>query len=418
MVRFSNNAITVTKSWQTETPTVYLVSKGKRAACKIEEQNPDTVRTAIEDLVKTMKMTPRGDVDFDLPKGPFKYQSIPGIFDKKLANIESELVDGVEAAINAARKEGATRVSGVVISNAWERFVRTSAGAEGSDKGTEVEITVRAFVTDDASGQGISLATSLDKFNPEHAGRTAGEIAKMAQGPESGKAGKYNVVFGPTIFANLLNRVGDFSSAYTVDLGLSCFRNKLKQKVASETFTLYDNSQLPNGPGSVALDDEGYPTQDICLVLNGTLETYLHSSYTAAKYNADLTGSANFEAGIAGMSPSPRNLILEGGDMKLEDLFDLARDGLYITNNWYTRFQNYQTGDFSTICRDGIFEIKNGKIGHPVKGLRLSDNIIRILQSAKAMSKDRYWIKWWEVDTPTLTPYVLVEGAGITTAQK
>jgi len=104
--------------------------------------------------------------------------------------------------------------------------------------------------------------------------------------------------------------------------------------------------------------------------------------------------------------------------MKLEDLFDLARDGLYVTNNWYTRFQNYQTGDFSTICRDGIFEIKNGKIGHPVKGLRLSDNMIRILQSAKAMSKDRDWVKWWEVDTPTLTPYVLVEGAGITIAQK
>ena len=102
----------------------------------------------------------------------------------------------------------------------------------------------------------------------------------------------------------------------------------------------------------------------------------------------------------------------------MDDLFDKAHEGLYITNNWYTRFQNYQTGDFSTISRDGVFQIKNGKLFGPVKGLRLSDNMVRILQSVKAMAKDRHWVKWWEVATPTLTPHVLVEGVGITTAKK
>ena len=75
-------------------------------------------------------------------------------------------------------------------------------------------------------------------------------------------------------------------------------------------------------------------------------------------------------------------------------------------------------GRFSTICRDGVFKIRNGKLAGPVKGLRLSDNMIRILQSAKAMTKDQHWVKWWEVQTPTLTPYVLVEDVGITTAKK
>jgi PmbA protein len=418
MARFSNNSITVTNSWLTEAPTVYLINDKRRAACIIEEQNPTEISGVIEQLVKTMKVTPEGDTDFELPKGPFNYQPIPGIYDRKVADAETELVDAVETGINAAKKQGAVRVSGVVISHEWEKHVMTSAGAEGSDRGTEIEMTVRAFADDEASGQGITIATSLSKFDPEKAGTDAGRIAKSALNPESGEPGKFNVVFAPSIFANLMSRVADSASAYSVDLGLSFFSDSLKKKVASESFTMHDNSRLPEGPGSVSLDDEGYPTQNVKLIGDGILETYLHNSYTAAKHKAKLTGSARFEAGIGGMTPDARNIIVEHGENSLEDLFDRAGEGLYITNNWYTRFQNYQTGDFSTICRDGVFRIKNGKPTGPVKGLRLSDNMIRILQSVKATTEDQHWVKWWEVQTPTLTPYVLVENVGITTAKK
>jgi len=418
MVRFSNNSVTITNSWLTETPTIYLVSNKRRAACMLEEQDPENLKRAVEELAKTMKVTPQSDVDFALPQGPFQYQPIPGTYDKKLAQAETELIDAVETAVGAATKEGAVRVSGVVTSRAWERYVSTSAGAEGSHNGTEIDMTIRAFTSDDASGQGVTVATSLQQFNPEEAGKSAGRIAKMALNPEPGQAGKYDVVFGPSIFANILNRVADSASAYSLDLGFSFFPDMLKRKVASEVFTLHDNSRLPYGPASASLDDEGYPTQENLLIGRGVLETYLQTSYTATKQKAPLTGSARFEAGIEGMVPAARNLILQPGEASLDDLIDKAHDGLYITNNWYTRFQNYQTGDFSTIIRDGVFEIKNGKITCPLKGLRLSDNMIRILQSVKALSKEQHWIRWWEVNTPTLTPYVLVEGVGITTAKK
>jgi PmbA protein len=417
MVRFSNNSITVTNSWMTESPTIYLISGKKRAACRIEEQTPRDLDSIIEELVKAMKVTPEGNVEFALPQGPFSYEPVSGIYDRKLAEAESELVDAVETGINAAKKEGTARTSGVITSYDWERHVMTSAGAEGSDKGTEIEITIRAFTADDAAGQGISVATSLQDFRPEEAGRAAGQIAKMAQNPEPGESGKYNVVFGPSIFANLLNRVGDSTSAYAVDQGLSFFTDKLKKNVASGSFTLHDSSRLANGPGSTALDDEGYPTQETPLIVNGVLETYLHTAYTAAEHKAPLTGSAMFAA-ETGTYPAPRNLVLEAGENSLEDLFDIAHEGLYITNNWYTRFQNYQTGDFSTICRDGVFKIENGKLAGPVKGMRLSDNMIRILESVKALSREQHWIRWWEVNVPTLTPYVLVEGVGMTTAKK
>ena len=418
MVRFSNNSITVTNSWLSETPTIYLVSEKRRAACVVEEQNPDSLRKAVEELATTMRLTPPGDVDFTFPRGPFKYQPIAGTYDEKIPQAETELIDAVEAGVNAAKKEGAARASGVVTTQTRERHVLTSDGSEGSDRNTEIAMTIRAFVDDDSSGQGIALATNLRNFNPTEAGRTAGRIAKLASRPQPGQPGKYEVVFGPSILANLLDRVGDSVSAYSVDLGLSFFQGMLKQRVASEAFTLIDNARLDHSPGSTTLDDEAYPTQENFLIRNGILETYLHTSYTAAKQKASLTGSASFETGIGGMTPAPHNIILKPGESSLDDLIDTAHDGLYITNNWYTRFQNYRTGDFSTIIRDGVFRIVNGKLAYPVKGLRLSDNMIRILQSIKALSKEKYWLKWWEVNTPTLTPYALAEGIGITTANK
>ena len=56
------------------------------------------------------------------------------------------------------------------------------------------------------------------------------------------------------------------------------------------------------------------------------------------------------------ISPVPTNLILKGNKGKVFDI----KKGIYVTNIWYTRFQNYVTGDFSTIPRDGMFLIEDG----------------------------------------------------------
>lgn len=418
MVRFSNNSITVTNSWTSGATTIYLVSDMKRAACVVEELNPKSVREAIDELARTIQLTPPGDVDFKLPQGPFEYQPIEGTYDGTIAEAETELIDAVETAVNAAKREGATRTSGVVTAQTRERYVLTSEGCDGYDRGTEIGLTVRGFASDEASGQGISVATNFRDFDPEGAGSAAGRIARMALNPQAGQPGRYAVVFGPSIFANVLERIVYSTSAYALELGLSFFQGSLKQRVGSDIVNITDNGRLPSSPGATCLDDEGYPTQENKVIVHGVLESYLQTAYTAAKQKAALTGSADFEAGFGAMVPSPHNITLTGGNASLEDLFDQAHDGLYVTNNWYTRFQNYRTGDFSTILRDGVFRIINGKITQPVKGLRLSDNMIRLLQSVKALSSSRQWIKWWEVNTPTLTPYALIDGVGITTANK
>ena len=418
MLRFSNNSVTVVQSWDQTVPTVYMTSKRKRAGARVENPSLDAVKEVMRTLKAAMDITKPGEVEPSLPTGPFVYEPVPATYDRRIPEMTDELADLAEGAINAALAEGARRCSGIVLASEWERFVRTSAGADGRDRGTSIELSIRAFVADDSSGQGNSCATRLEDFNPESAGVEAGKIADQATNPVYGNEGRYTVLFGPAIMANLLNRVADFASAYYVDLGLSCLAGRVGQKVASENLTLIDDRRLPRGINSCSLDEEGYPTQRTTIIERGIMKTYLHSSYSVAKYGGTLTGSAFYVGGTWGMAPVPLNVIVEPGEFRKEKLFELVEDGLYLTNNWYTRFQNYQTGDFSSICRDGAFQIRNGKIERSVKGLRISDNMLRILQSITALSTERRWIKWWEVTTPVYLPEIVVEDVGITRTTK
>ena len=418
MLKFANDSVTVVQSWDQTVPTVYLVSERKRAGARVENPSINALKEIMKTLKVAMDIIKPGEVESSLPKGPFNYEPVPNTYDDRITKMTSEPVDLAEEAMNAAHAEGARRSSGVLVASEWERYVKTSAGAEGRDKGTNIDLSIRAFVDDDSSGQSNSCATRLEDFNPKLAGAEAGRIANQARNPVFGDEGKYRVLFGPSIMAQFLNNTADSATAYSLDLGLSFFAGKIGQKVASENLTLVDDRRMPGGINSCSLDEEGYPTQRTTIIEHGTLKTYLHSSYSVAKYGGALTGSAFYVGGTWGIAPVALNVIVEPGEYRQEELFEEVGNGLYLTNNWYTRFQNYQTGDFSSICRDGAFQIKNGRIGRSLKGLRISDNMPRMLQSITSLSKERKWIKWWEVPTPVYLPHMIVENVGITRATK
>lgn len=108
------------------------------------------------------------------------------------------------------------------------------------------------------------------------------------------------------------------------------------------------------------------------------------------------------------------NVELDSEGQSSEELFSEVRRGLYLTNTWYTRFQNYAVGDFSNIPRDGTFVLENGEIKGSIKDIRISDNVLRVLGDIAAISRERQHIHWWESQYPTLSPYVLIKDVRIT----
>jgi len=407
MIRFSNNGITVSKVYRDALLSIFLMIERHRAAATVPSTSLRNLERTITKLVKTARLTQPADVYAPLPKGPFKYD--PALLRAQRISFNPDrLIGYVEDAINGALEKGAEKVAGTLIATKTKMTLATSGQTHATQEKNGLELSVRAFTSDIASGHSVSISKDEKGFKPADAGRMAGEIAKAASNPEKGRPGKFMALLGPLVFADLASQVGAVSSAYLVDTGRSFLVDKIDSKVASEKFTLIDDPTAKDSFGAEAFDDEGLPTRRNVIIDKGVLKTYLHNSATAKKFGVETTGNAGL------ISPHPWNLIVEPGEKSFEELLAEVDRGIYVTNDWYLRYQNYRTGDFSTIPRDGMFLIKNGEISASIRELRISDNMLRILQNIIELSRSRSWVKWWEVEVPTLTPYALVEDLNFT----
>jgi len=187
----------------------------------------------------------------------------------------------ISAAMDAAGTKG---TAGFFTKSVTERTVQTSGGADASEKRSQLHLSIRAFNTPDESGHSVSCSCTVNGFDPPSAGRTAGEIARNGKDPVQGNPGKYDVLFYPMAIGNIISRVGEFSTAFNVDTGFSCFTGKTGSRVASDAVSLIDKGNLDGGFNSSMFDDEGVPTRETRIVGNGKLLTYLHNTSSAKKY--------------------------------------------------------------------------------------------------------------------------------------
>jgi len=314
------------------------------------------------------------------------------------------------AAIDASLQAGGKRSAGVVEASATSFAILTSGGTKGSDSRTSITLNIRSFSDNDASGHGLSCSSSLSDFKPEEAGRRAGEAAKMMTRASEPEAGAYQVLMSPAVSSNLIETVASASSAFAVDAGISYLTDKLGKKVASESFSLTDHGYLEGCLGGRGFDDEGVPTRSTPIIKDGELKSYIHNLTTAGKAKTSSTGNAGL------VEPHPWNVEVGAGDASYDEMVKEMTRGIVLTSNWYTRFKNYRTGEFSTVPRDGAFLVENGNVVKSLKGMRMGDDLERMFSSVKLLSRAREWVEWWEVDTPTLCPWVLVDGAKITRA--
>uniref|UniRef100_A0A7C5Y9C9 TldD/PmbA family protein n=1 Tax=Caldiarchaeum subterraneum TaxID=311458 RepID=A0A7C5Y9C9_CALS0 len=411
MIRFSNNRITVSKNGSTTAIEAYVSVKGRRALQSTTDVSPKSLDELVKNVVATAKSAPQPDVYAPLPEGPFKYSK--ELLKPVSDDVTSDMLVGyVEEAVNSGLENGATRVAGSLVYSRGRTRLFTNADVEATASSMGLEISVRAFAADDATGHFVSVAGDPKEFNPRQAGAKAGEIAKMALNPVEGEAGVYEGLLGFMTFAHLLEQVGSWASAFYVDGEMSFLTGLLGQEPASKVFSLYDDPTLKGTYGATPFDDEGLPTRRNIIFEDGILKTYLHNSTTAKKFNTSSTANAGL------IVPHPFNLVCKPGDKPFDKLISSIDNGIWITNDWYLRYQNYRTGEFSTIPRDGLFLIKNGGVEKPLKGLRLSDNIVNILKGIRALSSEAYWIRTWEITLPTYAPAAVVEKVNFTTSVK
>ncbi|MGC1120014.1 MAG: TldD/PmbA family protein [Candidatus Methanofastidiosia archaeon] len=400
-VRFSRNEITVAKEYNTVNADIF-VAKGNKNT-KFTLQNVEKIEEDMKRAIRLLDKMQESKDYYGIAKGPFEYRKRG--CDKSIA--QADAVGLTYEAIEACEAE---RIAGVLYTR-YQDVDFASTYTEGTDERAYIEISCRAFEKE-SSGHGVSCSATLKDFDGVKAAKDASDLAKKSQNPVKGEEGHYDLLFTPLCFATLMSGGMYSVSAFFVDSGISFFWGKMGKKVASEKFTMSNDGIMEDGIFSTKFDKEGVPTRRTPIIKEGVLENFLHNTSTAKKFGTETTANAGLDA------PEPQNIVIAKGGKFVDALVGEVKKGLLVSNTWYTRFQNYMTGDFSTIPRDAILGIEDGAITGAVKNIRISDNMLRLLENVDGLSRDQEQIHWWECDYPVFSPYVLVKDINITTSTK
>ncbi len=402
-IRFARNEPVISNRWRESYASVFLVYDKRVVATDVKDLTD--VDASLERLVKIAKASERNPEYAGIAKGHFRYA--PARPDPKVLALQDGS-DYVDAAVNGALAQGAKECAGSFWRYEDEHFLATSNGVEAHDHRAGLYLSIRALVSLESSGHGIAAASRLSRFDPERVGAKAGRVAALAKNPKRGEAGRFTVVFDPLIFGTLTGQVAGRLGAYSVLAGFSPFKGKIGKRIASPAVTMWDDGS-EESLSRRRFDMEGVPTKRTPLIQRGVLKTFLHNTSTAKRFKTKTTGNAGL------ISPGPHAVFVKPGDWSKDEVFSEVKDGLWLTNTWYTRYQSYVKGDLSTIPRDGIFHIRKGEVVETWKDLRLTDNLIRLMKNVVALSDQTEQMMWWgEVSIPNFVPYALIKDVTMT----
>jgi len=403
-VRFSQNSIDLTNVWREKNFHVFAAI-GKKVVSTIVKDITDIDRT-IDTLWKYANASPENESFSGINPERQKYI---GKATRKAP--QYDLHDFSSAAIQSALENGAERVAGTAY-NVYERvmsFTRYN-DCEYSTGGTELNI--RSFRGEFTGQEGVhwGLQSRVSSSDFEMMGSESAETARVTDRKEVVEPGRYTVIMSPYVIGNIISSCSESLSYYAVETGMSSFIDQIGHKVASDGVNLIDDPLDAYGVGFRACDDECTATRRNEIIKDGNLKTFFHSYSTAKNSGYMTTGNAGI------ISPTPWQLKLVPGKTKLSEMIAGTKNGLLIDNCWYTRFQDYRNGIFSTVPRDGVFLIQNGAIKGATSGIRISDSFRNILSNIEEVSVESKYAKWWQEVSATNMPYVKVKNVNISRA--
>ncbi len=401
MLKIANSEPSVIQFWDSVKLKIYLAKNKRIITVEVDASDPSMLDKPFEELINYAGRIMESPFYAPIPE-PVEVKPLPELVDDRIIEYMGDPSSLGELVIEAAHRERIDYVAGMIDLSHREKALVTSRDGEYYEESTGMTAYLRAFAGEDGSGQWSACSTKLRRDKLEEMAETAAKYAFDSRNRVDIEPGVYDIVFSPMIMGNLIGYIARMASAFSVFMGMSIFmKAKPGEKVASEKLTLIDDPHNTELPNSTSFDDEGIPTKPKRVIETGVLKTLLHNTKTASKMNTVSTGNAGW------ISPHPWNLVIPGGDYSLKELISDVRRGLLINNNWYTRLQNHVEGIFSTITRDALFLIENGRVTKPVKKIRIADTFPNLLKNISAIGGRTYDIRWWEVRWPTRIPYIL-----------
>jgi predicted Zn-dependent protease len=278
---------------------------------------------------------------------------------------------------------------GIWTAGVIDTAIASSTGVRVLDSVTDAFMKVIARDESGRSGWAAAADTSLAALDADAlAARAAGKVTR--EEPVALAPGEYPVVLEHHAVGSLLDFLGGLAFdglAHTE--GRGALAGRLGQRVAAPSINLSDSPRfaqtLPR-----AFDAEGVPKAPLPLIEDGVAHAVVHDTRSAARAGATSTGHALAPGGSAA-GPAPTNLVLIGGGAADEaELMAPIERGLYVTRLWYLNTVHQKSTLVTGTTRDGTFLVEDGRIGRPVKDVRFTDSILRLLEATEALTATQH----------------------------
>ena len=200
-------------------------------------------------------------------------------------------------------------------------------------------------------------------------------------------AGEMKVVLGPGWPGIILHEAighgleGDFNRKKT-----SAFHNLIGQKIANENVTVVDDGTISSRRGSLTIDDEGTPSARNVLIENGILKNFMQDRMNAKLMKVEPTGNGRRESFEYAPMPRMTNTFMVNGNHTQEEMIKSVDKGIYAVSFGGGQV-DITNGKFVFSCTEA-YEISNGKIGGPLKGVTLIGNGPDILTKVSMVGND------------------------------
>lgn len=310
---------------------------------------------------------------------------------------------GVDPRVKRVRKASYSESVG-------REWLWNSHGLRRAGGGTFFSTSVLAIAEDageSQTGGEFAFGRDFGALDFEWVGREAGHKAVGSLGAKPLPTGARTIVLQNDVVVDLLGVLAGSFVAESVQRNRSILAGKLGEAVMAPIVEIIDDGLDVRGAAAFPFDGEGTPHQTTPLVKAGVLTGYLYDLETASRDKTRSTGNAG-RGGFRGPpSPGPTNLRLAPGSGSLEELCAEAGDGFLVTDLMGVHTANPVSGDFSLGAAG--FEIRGGKIGRPVRGVAVADNLLGLFRRVTRIGGDfRYF---GSVGAPSIVvPGVTVSG--------
>ncbi|MCR5174694.1 MAG: TldD/PmbA family protein [Oscillospiraceae bacterium] len=193
------------------------------------------------------------------------------------------------------------------------------------------------------------------------------------------------VVFTPECAGQFIYMlISNFASAGGLIEGTSLWKDKLGQKVADGKLSLTlkaEDDRITEIPGYT---EDGYRAEDVSLIKNGILDSFLLDLYSAEKTGQKVAKNTSFA------------LVMDPGDTPYEDMVRDIKKGLIVGG--FSGGSPGANGEFSGVAKNSFY-VEDGKIVGAVSETMINGNLETVFANIKAISRETV------CDGSTVLPY-------------